>query len=149
MLIKQITNSIILDDFRTYVKTLPSARLDKSTTRKIKNTLSRIKNEISTDALYFEMQESEMALFKEIWKAVVNKHHLAVAAFVDSLATTDSVVNIKKTCEDADFYEAFPSNNITDNKIKLYVGYFKNSSGFLDTDFVVNLIFSNKKKLID
>ena len=142
MLINQITNDKMLKDFKTYVKTIPSAKLDKPTTRKIKQTAMTITNTIFSDALYFELQEFEIQLFKSILKVFGCKHHLAITAFVDNLASIDSVVTIKKACEDADFYEAYPSNNSLDDKIKLYVGYLKNSSGILDVDYAVKTIFS-------
>lgn len=144
MVVERLSSSELLKNFMGYVETLPVNRIDKLSRLRIEKTVQVIKTEISNHALYVECDFGEIeTLLCEYLKMLGNKHHLAIFAIIDRLASVDSVLSINRVCKEAEYYEVFPENTY-DDKIKLYISFFTNENGYLDVDYAVKTILDKK-----
>lgn len=140
MIIKQINQKIMLNDIKNYVESLATKRIDKTTLSKIKNTVTTVKYETLSNALYIECTTDEIDnLLEEYLKMVGSKYHLLILSFFDKLCSVYSVAKTKEACKIADYYDSFPAD-VLDDSIRLYVGYLKNTNGVLDVDYALKVI---------
>lgn len=142
MLVQLVNKRMFIDELINYSKFISKGKLTKSVYNLVLETYNLFKNDVVEEVYYIECEQKEIDnLLKNFLKTFSWDKHLCICSFIGKSASVDSIGELKQCCIDSDYYRRFPSY-ITDNKIRIYVSYYKANKGVMfDIDYAVNTIF--------
>lgn len=143
MLVQLVNKKVFIDDLLNYSKVISKGKATKSIYDLVLESYSIFKNDVVDEVYYIEWEQKEMdTLVKQFLKTFSRDKHLCICLFIGKATSVDTIATLKQCCVDSDYYRSFPSY-ITDNKIRMYVSYYKENKKIeLDVDYVVNVIFN-------
>ena len=143
MLVQRVNKKVFIDDLLNYSKVISRGKLSKSIYDLVLETYNVFKNDVVDEVYYIECEQKEIDnLVKQFLKTFSWDKHLCICSFIGKTTSVDTIATLKQCCIDSDYYSSFPSY-IVDNKIRMYVSYYKENKKIeLDVDYVVNVIFN-------
>lgn len=143
MLVQLVNKKVFIDDLLNYSKVISKGKPSKSIYDLVLESYNIFKNDVVDEVYYIECEQKEIdTLVKQFLKTFSWDKHLCICSFIGKATSVDTIAKLKQCCIDSDYYRSFPSY-ITDNKIKMYVSYYKENKKIeLDVDYVVNVIFN-------
>ena len=143
MLVQLVTKKVFIDDLLSYSKVISRGKPTKSIYDLVLESYNIFKNDVVDEVYYIECEQKEIDnLVKQFLKTFSWDKHLCVCSFIGKSTPVDTIATLKKCCIDSDYYRSFPSY-IVDNKIRLYVSYYKENKRIdLDVDYIANLVWS-------
>lgn len=143
MLVQLVNKKVFIDDILNYSKVISRGKPSKSIYDLVLETYNVFKNDVVDEVYYIECEQKEINnLVKQFLKTFSWDKHLCICLFIGKATSVDTIATLKQCCVDSDYYRSFPSY-ITDNKIRMYVSYYKENKKIeLDVDYVVNVIFN-------
>ena len=143
MLVQLVNKKVFIDDLLNYSKVISRGKPSKSIYDLVLESYNIFKNDVVDEVYYIECEQKEIDnLVKQFLNTFSWDKHLCVCSFIGKSTPVDTIATLKQCCIDSDYYRSFPSY-IVDNKIRLYVSYYKENKRIdLDVDYIANLVWS-------
>ena len=144
MLVQRVNKKVFIDDLLNYSKVISRGKPTKSIYDLVLESYNIFKNDVVDEVYYIECEQKEIDnLVKQFLKTFSWDKHLCICSFIGKSTSVDTISTLKQCCIDSDYYRSFPSY-IVDNKIRMYVSYYKENKRLdLDVDYIATLFGVN------